>query len=71
MDTLIIHSDPSKTKALAAFLKAFDIAFEIKKTKKNVNKESYNPEIVKTILESKQQYKDGKFTTIKTEDLWK
>ena len=34
MDTLIIHSDPIKTKALATFLKAFDISFEIKKTKK-------------------------------------
>ena len=32
---------------------------------------AYNPEFVAKIKESDQNYKDGKFKTIKVEDLWK
>jgi hypothetical protein len=33
MDTIIIHAEPKKKKALLEILKAFDIPFEVKKTK--------------------------------------
>ncbi len=69
METLIIHAETNKIEALVTFLKAFDIRFEIKKPKsKEVD---YNLEFVEMILKSRQQYKEGKFTTIKTEELWK
>ena len=51
--------------ALKDFLKNLKIKFEIKK------EDPYNPEFVAKILESKEQYKKGNFTIIKTEDLWK
>ena len=41
METLIIHSEPEKIKAIAALLKAFDISFEIAKEK------PYDPQFVK------------------------
>lgn len=50
MDTIIIHTETKKTKALVSFLKAFDISFEIKKG--NKEEKPYNPEFVKMILEA-------------------
>lgn len=49
--------------ALKAFMKALKIKFEISK------EETYNPDFVKKILESKKQIEEGKFTEIKQEDL--
>jgi len=49
----------------------------IKKVLKVLNIESedvespYNPDFVKKILEGDEEYKQGKFKVIKTEDLWK
>ena len=37
----------------------------------SVVKSPYNPEFVAKIKESEQQIKEGKFSIIKTEDLWK
>ncbi len=66
METIIINAEPKKIKAILEFLKAFDVAFEVKKTEK-----VYNVDVVAEVLKSKQEYKDGKYTAIKTEDLWK
>lgn len=54
METIVIHSDSTKTKAIVNFLKAFDITFELKKSTKKVEK-PYNPEFVKKILDSKNE----------------
>ena len=66
METIIIHSESKKIKAIVELLKVFDVSFEIKKAEKE-----YNPAFVSDVLESKQQYSKGKYTTIKTENLWK
>ena len=55
METIIIQVEPKKKKALLEILKAFDIPFEVKKTKQ----ESYNPEFVKMVLEARNQ-KEGR-----------
>jgi|GEM_PF-6066964 hypothetical protein len=36
MQTLIIHAETEKLKAIAALLKAFDVSFEIKKQRKSL-----------------------------------
>ena len=54
MDTLIIHTEAKKTKALISFLKAFDISFEIKKDTKKEDK-PYDPEFVKKVLATKNE----------------
>jgi hypothetical protein len=67
METIIIHSESNKINGIIAFLEAFDVSFERKTTTEN----NYNSEFVSKIERSKQQAKEGKVTTIKTEDLWK
>ncbi len=65
METLIIHSESKKIKAIIEILKAFDISFEIKKTQKE---KGYNPEFVNKIL-SRSRSKD--FVTVKNVDnIW-
>jgi len=62
----IVHpANAEQVNALKAFVKALKIKFEI------TTEEAYNPEFVAKIQESRQQYKEGKFTVTKTEDLWK
>lgn len=62
----IIHpANTEQANALKAFAKALKIKFEVKSEK------TYNPEFVAKIEESRKQFKDGDFTVIKTEDLWK
>jgi hypothetical protein len=58
-------NDTSQIDAIKAVLKALKIKFEVAKEK------PYNPEFVSKIEESRDQYKKGNFTVIKTEDLWK
>lgn len=75
-DTFKIHNANEKTiKAIETLLEALDVVFDHvsdKKKNSSAKKEKpYNPEFVAKILESQQQYKDGKYTAIKTEDLWK
>ena len=65
MESLTIHPEnKAQLTAVKAVLKALKISFE-----KNEN--SYNPEFVKKIKESEADFANGKFETIKTEDLWK
>ncbi len=73
METLIVHNPEGEMgKKVKAVLTALGVAFETAEKKKITKKEKpYNPEFVEKILESQQQYKDGKYTAIKTEDLWK
>ena len=54
--------DVSQIDAIKAFMKALKIKFEI------VDK-PYNPEFVAKIEKSKQEFKEGKFTRVKKEDL--
>lgn len=56
-------SDDTKWEALKAFLKALKIDFS--------EVESYDPDFVEKIMESKKQVAEGKVENIKTEDLWK
>lgn len=65
METLIVHPEnKAQLNAVKQVLKAMKISFEKKE-------KAYNPEFVAKIKESDQNYKDGKFKTIKVEDLWK
>lgn len=65
-EIFIAHPDtPEQSNALKAFFKALKIKFEIRSEK------AYNTEFVDKIQESRAQYKNGEFTVIKTEDLWK
>ena len=66
MDTIIIQAEPKKKKALLEILKAFDIPFEVKKSKE----ETYEPEFVKMVLERRESAKKGNTTVINPEDLW-
>ena len=67
METLIIHAESSKTNALVAFLKAFDISFEIK----NIKVDGYNSDFIKTMDKSILQAQQGKLTTISLDEVWK
>jgi len=65
-DIIIVHpGSDDKFEALKAVLKALKIKFEITK------KKAYNPDFVAKIEKSKQEFKDGKFTRVKKEDLKK
>jgi len=55
--------DASQIEAVKAFMKALKIKFEISKEK------PYNPEFMSKIKKSKQEFKDGKSTRVKKEDL--
>ncbi|MBK6785626.1 MAG: hypothetical protein IPG79_19165 [Saprospiraceae bacterium] len=61
---VIAHpSSAHQADALKAFLKALKIKFEFS------DEETYNPEFVEKILESKEQVKNGKVTRVKKENL--
>lgn len=63
-DILIAHPQTSEQfSALKAFMRALKIKFEVSKN------DTYDPEFVKKILESKEQAKKGEVTTVKIEDL--
>ena len=57
---------PEQVNVLKAFVKALKIKFEITPVEK-----PYNPEFVAKIKESQQQFKEGKFTSVKVEDFGK
>ena len=62
----IVHpANEEQVNALKAFAKALKMKFEI------TTQQAYNPEFVEKIKKSREQYKEGDFTVIKTEDLWK
>lgn len=63
-DVLIVHPQTNEQiLALKAFMEALKIKFEIAKA------ESYNPEFVEKINESRRQAKNGKVTRVKKEAL--
>lgn len=86
MGTLIVHpKNKEQLSVLKAFMKALKISFEESKGDYSVNelesvsdqnqvKESkaiYNSKFVDKIKLSDEEFKSGKHTSIKTEDLWK
>lgn len=69
METLIIHTEKEKLTALKDFLQEMNITFEVKKPKSLSNKKEkpYNPEFVKKILSSMEEYKSGNFIELTEE----
>jgi hypothetical protein len=65
METLIIHADRNKIKALKQFLKAFDIPFEKEEEK------PYKKEFVERVLLADKELEEGKGVKIAIDDLWK
>lgn len=61
---------PAKNKeqldAVEAVLKALKVPFQ-----KSQKESPCNPEFVEKIKKSKKNFSEGKYTTIKVEDLWK
>lgn len=65
METLIVHPDNKKQlAALKAFMKAFKISFEEKKS-------TYNPEFVAMINKGDEDLKAGKGVKVDVDNLWK
>lgn len=63
-DIFIAHPQTSEqVSALKAFMQALKIKFEVAK------EDTYNPDFVEKILESKRQITQGKFTEVKQENL--
>ncbi|MBK9257208.1 MAG: hypothetical protein IPM42_17175 [Saprospiraceae bacterium] len=63
-DIFIAHPQTSEqVSALKAFMQALKIKFEVAKY------DSYNPEFVEKIMESKRQIAQGKFTEVKKENI--
>ncbi|MEQ1734783.1 MAG: DUF2683 family protein [Bacteroidia bacterium] len=56
-------NDASQIETIKAFMKALKIKFEFN------NEKPYNAEFVAKIEESKQQYKQGKFTRVSVDKL--
>ena len=66
METIIIHTDNDKAKALKQFLEAFEVDYQVEKQDKN----PYNPEFVKKILERSKSAKEGNTVEVDPNDLW-
>lgn len=65
METLVIRSDNrEKLEAIKVVAKALKVPFKIEK-------ESYDPEFVAKIKESRKQFEEGKYKEIEIDDLWK
>jgi len=63
-DIFIAHPQTKEqVSALKAFMQGLKIKFEVAK------EDSYSPEFVEKILESKKQLAKGKFTEVKAENL--
>jgi hypothetical protein len=67
MKTLIIQTEKEKLTALKSFLEEMNIIFEVKKPKIKKEDRPYNPEFVKKILESMEDYKKGNYIELKDE----
>jgi hypothetical protein len=66
MTTITVHpEDASQIEAVKAIMKALKIKFEVSKEK------PYNPDFVAKIKRSEEDFKNGKFTSVKVEDLGK
>ena len=63
-EIFIAHPQTNEqVSALKAFMQALKIKFEIAK------EDTYNPEFVEKIMESKKQIAQGKFTEVKQENI--
>lgn len=68
MEEITIHPEnKEQVDALEIILKAMNIPFKKSKKKKS----PYNSEFVAKIKRSEKNFREGKYTTIKVEDLWK
>jgi hypothetical protein len=56
-EKLLIHRGKGRTYAIVPI--------------EEIEEEPYNPEFVAKIMRSKKDFEEGRFTAIKTEDLWK
>ena len=66
METLIVIPKTKKQlTAIKAILNALDVTF------REEGKSTYNPEFVEKIKKSEKNFQEGKFKSIKNEDLWK
>lgn len=66
MTKITVHpEDASQIEAVKAIMKALKIKFEVSKEK------PYNPDFVAKIKHSEEDFKNGKFTSVKVEDLGK
>jgi len=62
METIIIHTDTEKAKALKQFLEAFQVDYQVD----DQDKSPYNPEFVNKILSTRNE----KSTRINPENVW-
>ena len=70
MEAIILHpKNKSQLSLLKKLAKEMGVAFETKK--QEAEEETYNPEFVAKIMRSRKDFEEGRFTSIKTEDLWK
>ena len=70
MEAIILHpKNKSQLSLLKKLAKEMGVAFETKK--QEADEETYNPEFVAKIMRSRKDFEEGRFTAIKTEDLWK
>lgn len=67
METLIIHTETEKLTALKSFLAEMNITFEVKKPKVKKKERPYDPEFVKKILESMEEYQKGNYVELTEE----
>jgi len=65
METIILKYDKKNASIEKALELMLTLGVEIEKAP------NYNPDFVKKIEESERQFKNGKYKTIKTADLWK
>lgn len=70
METLVVRpQNEAQQKAVKAILEALQVPYD---WEPEVDNESpYNPEFVAKILQGDEDIKAGRYTVIKTEDLWK
>ncbi len=73
METIIIKANKKQSKIVKAFLETQKVKFDSSPTQKSGkdNESPYDPEFVERILRSSQQAKEGKYTIISIEDMWK
>lgn len=70
MEAITLHpKNKSQLSLLKKLAKEMGVAFETKK--QEPKEETYNPEFVAKIMRSQKEFEEGRFTAIKTEDLWK
>ena len=69
----MIKANKKQSKIVKAFLETQNVKFDSSLTQKNEkdNESPYDPEFVERILRSSQQAKEGKYTIISIEDMWK